>query len=149
MKLRTLTLLLASGLFFLIALPARASLDSTLRLDINCYYQDKTSSSGDKESGSVKVIRLDTKQLLVLLSTQLNIRYAGASQLEVATDGRVFVIDSKGTRLGDVSTYFHANFDKKTQIYAGTRNTLTNQEATRNYFPVSFIEADPENQAIG
>ncbi len=144
MKPRTLTLLLASGLFLLAALPARASVDSTLRLDINCYYQDKTSNLNGKETGSVKMIRLDTKQLLALLSTQLNIRYTNGSELEIATDGRVFVIDSKGDRLGNVSNYFHARFDTQSRIYDGSRNPLTNQEATRNYFPVSFTIDLPE-----
>lgn len=138
MKSRTLKLLLASGLFLFTALSARASVDSTLKLDINCYYQDKTTSSGSKETGNVKVIRLDTKQLLALLSTQLNIKYTDGSELEIATDGRVFVTDTKGNRLGDVSNYFSASFDTQSRIYDGSRNTLTNQESTRNYFPLSF-----------
>lgn len=144
MKSPTLKLLLTSLLCLFPALSAQASVDSTLKLDIKCYYQLRTSSSANKDTGTAKVIRLDTKQLLTLLSTQLNIRYAGGIQLEIATDGRVFVTDSKGGRLGDVSPYFHANFDTKSRIYDGSRNTETNQETTRNYFPVSFTIDLPE-----
>ncbi|MEO8616142.1 MAG: hypothetical protein ABI600_13440 [Luteolibacter sp.] len=144
MKSKTLKLIVTCGLFLFPALSARASVDSTLRLDIKCYYQLKTSSSGGKDTGIVKVIRLDTKQLLVLLSTQLNIKYTGGSQLEIATDGRVFVTDSKDNRLGDVSTYFHADIDTKSRIYDGSRNILTNQQITRNYFPISFTINLPE-----
>ena len=138
MKSPALNLLLTTGLFLCPALSVQASVDSILKLDIKCYYQLKTSSSATKDTGSVRVIRLDTKQLLALLSTQLDIRYTDGTQFEVATNGGVFVTDSKGNRLGDVSPYLHANFDLKSRIYDGSRIILTEEEISRNYFPVSF-----------
>lgn len=138
MKSKTLHLLLATGIFLLPALTAQASVDSTLKLNIKCYYQLKTAVSGVKDIGIAKVVRLDSKQLIVLLGKEVSINYPGGSQLEVATDGKVFVTNSKGDRLADVSQYFHATLETQSRVYNGFRSTLTNQETTRNYFPVSF-----------
>ena len=138
MKSKSFALLLTAGLFLIPALSAQASVDSTLRLDIKCYYQLKTAVSGVRELGYAKVVRLDSKQLLVLLSKQVGIKYPGGSQLEVDTDGRVFVTNSAGDRLGNVSKYFQATLDTQSRVWDGFHNTATNQETTRNYFPVSF-----------
>ena len=138
MKSKPLRLLLATGLFLFPALTAQASVDSTLRLEIKCYYQLKTAVSGVKDIGTAKIVRLDSKQLIVLLSKDAGIKYPGGSRLEVATDGKVFVTNSKGDRLGDVSQYFHATLETQSRVYDGFRNTETGQETTRNYFPVSF-----------
>ena len=138
MKSNTLRLLLASGLFLLPALSAQASVDSTLRLDIKCYYQLKTYISGKKSIGIAKIVRLDSKQLIVLLGKQVGVKYPGGSQLEVAVDGRVFITDSSGDRLGNVSKYFQATLDTQSRVYDGFHNNETGQETTRNYFPVTF-----------
>jgi|GEM_PF-4169440 len=138
MKTITFKLLLASGLFLLPALSAQASVNSTLRLDVKCYYQFKTSVSGVKSIGIAKVVRLDSKQLIVILGKQAGIRYPGGSQLEVTVNGQVFITNSKGDRLGNVSKYLQANLDTQSRVSDGFHNNQTNQETTRNYFPVSF-----------
>ncbi|MEO5711941.1 MAG: hypothetical protein ABIT37_00485 [Luteolibacter sp.] len=138
MKSITYKLLLASGLFLLPALSAQASVDSTLRLDIKCYYQLKTYVSGVKSIGTAKVVRLDSKQLIVLLGKQVGIKYSGGSQLQVAVNGQVFITNSAGDRLGNVSKYLKADLDTQSRVYDGFHNNQTNQETTRNYFPVSF-----------
>ncbi len=138
MKSITFKLLLASGFFLLPSLSTQASVDSTLRLDIKCYYQLKTSVSGVKSIGIAKIVRLDSKQLIVLLGKQVGVSYPGGSQLEVAVNGQVFITNSKGDRLGNVSKYLKAELNTAGRVYDGFRNNQTGQETTRNYFPVSF-----------
>jgi hypothetical protein len=138
MKSKSLTILLATGIFLLPGLSAQASVDSTLKLEAKFFYQLRDSVRGDKEIGSIKAVRIDSKQLLILLSKQAGIKYVGGTQLEVAVDGQVYVTDSKGNRLGNVSKYFQATFDTQSRLFGGSRNVKTGQEISRNYFPVSF-----------
>lgn len=138
MKSHAFKLLLASTLFLLPSLTAQASVDSTLRLDIKCYYQFKSYISGVKSVGIAKIVRLDSKQLIVLLGKQAGINYPGGSQLEVAVNGQVFITDSSGDRLGNVSKYLRADLNTQSRVFNGSRNNETGQETSRNYFPVSF-----------
>ncbi len=138
MKSITSKLLLAGGLFLLPALSAQASVDSTLRIDILCYYQLKTYVSGVKSIGTAKVIRLDSKQLIVLLGKRAGVKYPDGSQLEVAVNGQVFITSSQGDRLRNVSKHLKANLETQSRVYDGYRNNQTNQETTQNYFPISF-----------
>jgi len=120
------------------SLALQASVDSILNLDVKCYFQQKTSTSGASESGKVGMVRLDGKQLLSLLSKQLSISFSGGSQLKISTKGRVYVADAKGNVLGDVSAYFRAKLDDQDPLFDGSVNHVTLQEKSRNYFPVSF-----------
>ena len=131
-------LAVASGLFLLPTLSAQASVNSTLNVNIVCYYQVSTSVSGPYSLGTANIVRLDSKQLIVLLARQTGVNYPGGSQLEVAVNGQVFITDSSRNRLGNVSKYLSANLDTASRVYNGFRNNQTRQETTRNYFPISF-----------
>ncbi|MES2439539.1 MAG: hypothetical protein V4584_10750 [Verrucomicrobiota bacterium] len=138
MKSNPLTPIISAGLFLLPALTLQASVDSVLKLDLKCYYQEKISTSDTKEKGDVEVVRLDSKQLLKLLSKQAGVKFPGGSKLMVAVDGKVFVADSKGRTVGDVSTYFKAKLDGDNSLFDGKYNRENGEEDSTNYFPISF-----------
>lgn len=138
MKSTSLKLALYAGLFLFPAAALQASVDSVLKLDLRCYYQKKISSSNLKESGKVETVRLDSKQLLKMLSKEVGVKYPGGSQLKVAVDGKVFVADSKGNTLGDVSRFFSAKLDTNNSLFDGKYDGESGKEDSRNYFPISF-----------
>ena len=139
MKSTSLKLLLGSGLFLLSAFSLQASVESVLKLDLRCYYQKKISTSDSQVKGSVELVRLDSKQLLKLLSKQTGLRYPAGSQLSVDTAGKVLVTDSKQTRtVADVSRYFRAALDRDDAILDGKFNRETLEEKSVNYYPISF-----------
>lgn len=129
---------LAAGLLLAPALPLHASVDSNLTLEVKCHTQQKFSTSGPNEYGSVRTVRLDAKQLLILVAKQLSKKFPSGAQLKIATDGKVFVTDSKGTVLNDVSAYFKANLNQKQLLFNGSANNVTGKEDSRNYFPLGF-----------
>lgn len=137
MKSKSLNLLIAAGLSLFPAL-THASVDSFLKLDLTYYYQEKSSSTEDGNSGKVKTARLDAKQLLDLIGKQLGANFPKGSQLKVAVDGKVYVTDSDGNTLRDVSQYLEANISTKNRLFDGAVNHVTRKEDSRNYFPISF-----------
>lgn len=138
MKLSSHRTFLAVGLLLAPALPLHASVDSNLTLELKCHSQQKFSTSGPNEYGSVRTVRLDAKQLLTLVAKQLKVKFPSGAQLKVATNGKVYVTDSRGTVLNDVSPYFKANFNPKSHLFNGSANTVTGKENSRNYFPFGF-----------
>lgn len=138
MKLTSPRTFLALGLLLVPALPLHASVDSNLTLELKCHTQQKFSTSGPNEYGTVRTVRLDAKQLLILVAKQLAVKFPSGAQLKVATSGKVYVTDSKGNVLKDVSPYFKANLSTKSRLFNGSANTVTGKENSRNYFPLAF-----------
>ena len=66
--------ILAAGLFLMPAQPLRASVDCLMSLVANCYYQQKFTSVGTVTTGHVDMVRVDSKQLLLLLEKELNMK---------------------------------------------------------------------------
>lgn len=130
--------LLAAGLLLAPVLPLHASVDSNLTLELKCHTQQKFSTSGPNEYGSVRTVRLDAKQLIVLVAKQLSKKFPSGAQLKVATDGKVYVTDSQGNVLNDVSPYFKASLNQRQLLFNGSANTATGKENSRNYFPIAF-----------
>jgi len=133
-----LNAILAAGLFLLPALPLHASVDSILTVVVNCYYQQKVSTAGDTIAGNVDIVRIDSKQLLVLLQKELAVYFPRGVQLELAADGKVYVVDAKSVVVMDVSTYISATVDVGERLLNGQRNLATKQENTRNYYPITL-----------
>jgi len=138
MKFHSPKLLLGSGLLLLSALSLQAEVEATLNLDLRCYYQDKITTSSSQVKGSVDVVRLDSKQLLKLLAKQTGLKYPGGSQLRVSASGKVFVSDSKGNSIADVSRYFKASLNHDDALLDGKYNRETGEEKSVNYLPISF-----------
>ncbi|GAA5130202.1 hypothetical protein JIN84_04380 [Luteolibacter yonseiensis] len=138
MKSHFLKPLLASGLFLVPAISLQAGVETTLKLDLRCYYQKRISTSNSHVTGDVEAVRLDSKQLLKLLAKQTGLKYSGGSQLRVATSGKVIVTDSKGNAIADVSRYFTATLAQDDSIFDGKYKRDTLEQKTTNYFPISF-----------
>lgn len=138
MKLPIRRFFLISSLSLLGTLASQAGVDSILSLKLVCYYQDKTTSNDTVINSTGATVRLDSKQLLSLLSKKLGVKYPGGTQLKVSTEGAVFIADSKGKVLGDVSDYLQMQFKTDESIFTGRRNLQTGFEVSRNYYPVSF-----------
>ena len=130
--------ILAAGLFLLTALPLHASVDSMLTLVLNCYYQQKVATAGTVIAGNVDIVRVDSKQLLILLEKERGAKFPQGAQLKVATDGRVYVVDAKGVVITEVSTYLYATLNDGVRLLNGQRNLATGQENTRNYYPITL-----------
>jgi hypothetical protein len=97
--------LLITSLFLGSAIALQASVESVLKLELLCYTQKKTSASDTTERGSVDRFRVNSKDLLRLISKQLATRFPSGSKLQVAVDGSVYVADSKGKWLGEAIDY--------------------------------------------
>lgn len=138
MKSKTLNLLLAAGLFLAPTLSLRANVDSILELDMRGYFQAKSSTSSNRETGKVDIVRLDAKQLLALLQKKVGVKFNGGSRLKLATDGSVFVVNSKGAVVGDVSQYIKTVADYDNGLFNGIRNLSTNEEKGRTYYPITI-----------
>ena len=130
--------IVAAGLFLLTVLPLHASVDSILILAVNCYYQQKVATAGTLIAGNVDIVRVDSKQLLILLQKELAMNFPRGAQLQLATDGKVYVVDSKSVMVTDVSTYISATVDDGVRLLNGQRNLATKQENTRNYYPITL-----------
>jgi hypothetical protein len=138
MKSNSSKLLLCSSFFLLSAFSLQAGVESVLKLDLRCYYQKKISTSDSQVKGSVDVVRLDSKQLLKLLSKQAGLRYPAGSQLTIDTSGKVLITGSKGGTVADVSRFFKAEVNHDDAILDGKYNRDTFEEKSVNYFPISF-----------
>jgi hypothetical protein len=144
MKSKTLHRLLATALFFLPTLSLQASIESTLKVNLKCYYQARTVTANNNISGQVNTVRLDSKQLIRLISRKVGSSYPNGSKLIVAADGSVQVADSRGKFLRDVSQYFSLENDQSSDLFSGKRNTLTKVENSRSYYRTRLTIAVPE-----
>ena len=139
MKSQSLKLILSAGLFLIPPLSLQAAgLDTVLKVELNCYYQAKTSVSGDVASGKVGIVRVNSKQLLNFIGRERGIRFANGSQLMVTDSGDVYVADSDGNSILDVNEYVHVSFAKEKQLYNGKINTSTGKEDSRNYYRLAL-----------
>lgn len=131
-------LLIITGLFVTSAVSLQASVDSVMKLELLGYMQKKSSTSETTERGSVDRFRVESKQLLSLIAKQSATKFPSGSKLQVTTDGTVYVADSKGKWVTDVSEYLEVAFDDKNRLFDGKRNVVTGTESSKNYFPVSL-----------
>lgn len=143
MKSKSLKLILSAGLFLFPAI-SQASVDSLLKLELKCYFQERITQSDTKETGRVKIARFDSKQLLKIISKEAGVRFPGGSQLKVASDGKVYVADNKGRLVRNVSNYLKAEIDDQNSLFDGQYNRETGKEHSRNYFPIAFTINLPE-----
>lgn len=130
-------LLLAIGLISLSSLSLNAAVDSLLILDAKCYSQKKVVTTPERVEGQVAKTRLDTKQLLQLLAKDVGVTYTNGSRLKVVA-GEVYVADSNGKELGNVSQYFQLMVNTNSGLLNGARNLKSNEERTQNYQSMSF-----------
>lgn len=130
-------LLFATGSISLSSLSLNAAVDSLLILDAKCYSQKKVTRTPERVVGQVATTRLDTKQLLQLLAKDVGVTYTNGSRLKVVA-GEVYVADSNGKELGNVSQYFQLMVNAGSGLLNGTRNLTSNEERTKNYQSMSF-----------
>jgi hypothetical protein len=138
MKSTTKSLLLAAGFLLLPAVAANASVDSILRVDLECFYQKSLSSSANNDYGSVGRTRINSKHLIALIGRAMDRRFPDGAQLKVAVDGRVFVSNSKGDVIVNASRYIQVNFEADERLFDGKINHKTGVENSRNFFPVAM-----------
>jgi hypothetical protein len=138
MKSKTKTLLLAAGLLLFPALSAHASVDSILRIDLRCYYQKSASAKGPNDYGDVGQIRINAKHLIALTGKAMGKRFPDGGQLKVTVDGRVFVTDSDGDVISNVSKYIQVKLVTSERLFDGKANRETLVEGSKNYFPLAL-----------
>ena len=109
-----------------------------LTLTMNCYRQQRYVTTGTNISANVDTVRIDSKQLLTLLEKELSRKFPQGAQLKVATDGKVWVTDSKAVPITEVSAYLNATLDDGVRLLNGQRNLATGQENTRSYYPITL-----------
>jgi 3D (Asp-Asp-Asp) domain-containing protein len=130
---------LITGLFLSSAVFLQASVDSVLTLELKRYTQSISSTSSTTEKGRVSNSRVDSKQLLKLIAKARSTQFPDGSKLQVAVDGTVYVADSKGRWVTDVSEYLRVDFDDKNRLFDGHRNLMTGTETTKNFFPIRLV----------
>ena len=138
MKSNLLPFLFTIGLFLLPAGSLHAELDSVLKLDVNCYFQSKESTSNKAFTGKVGKVRLDSKQLLKLIGNQKGVKFPKGSILMVADDGSVFVADSKRTFIADANAFVQLVFERDVELFNGRLNLDTGKEDSRTYYPLAL-----------
>lgn len=136
MKLKTF--LLSSALLLASGPALHASMDSVLTLDLKCFYQDSSVVKGDTQYGKAGILRVDSKQLIILIGRESNIKFPGGSQLTVMMDGKVFVTPPKGEAPTDVTRYISATIASDKAVYNGSYNFKTGQQNRRNYYPITL-----------
>ena len=134
--------LLGASLLLLPSLSLHAAVDSLLSLNAKCYSQKKIVTSPDRVIGQVETTRLDTKQLLKILTKDAGIQYTNGSRLKVVA-GTVYVADANGKVLGDVSQYFQLMVNPQSELMDGTRNLMTGAEQTKTYQSMNFTISLP------
>jgi hypothetical protein len=115
----------------------QAAVDSTVDVNLKCYYQSKFTSTQNRVTGKVSILRLSGKQLVTLLAKKTGIKYANGSRLK-SVGGVIFVADSNGKALGDVSKYFQLKISNKDILFSGSRELVGGKEKSRSYETVSF-----------
>lgn len=130
--------LLSSALLLASGPVLHASVDSVLTLDLKCFYQDSSIVKGDTQYGKAGTLRVDSKQLIILISRESNTKFPSGSQLTVMTDGKVFVTPPKGGAPTDVTRYISATIASDKGVYHGSYNFKTGQQNLRNYYPITL-----------
>lgn len=139
MKLHARKILPAIAGLALLPLSLHASVDSTMKVDMKCYVQDKFSETSANKFGTVRTVRVDTKQLLTLLGKQTKSKYPSGAQLKVATNGQVTVVDSRGAFVGNAGPYIKAKLALKSSIFSGKYNAASGKETSKNYYRFTLI----------
>ena len=146
MKLTNYRFLVTGGLLLLPSFSMQAAVDSLLTLNAKCYSQQKLTTTPDRVVGEVTTTRLETKQLLAMLAKDAGLRYTNGSRLKVVA-GAIFVADSNGKVLGNVSKYFQFKVDTNSNLFQGNRNLMTGEERTQSYQPMTFTIHLPKLKA--
>jgi hypothetical protein len=133
----TLKWITAASLCLLPYTSLQAAVDSTIDVNLKCYYQSKFTSTQDRITGKVSTLRLSGKQLVTLLAKKSGIKYANGSRLK-SVDGVIFVADAKGRALGDVSKYFQIKISSIGTLFNGSRDLVGGKEKSRSYETVTF-----------
>jgi hypothetical protein len=131
--------LLITTLFLGSAISLQARVDSVLKLELKRSTQATRSTSSTTEKGKVSNSRVDSKQLLSLIAKARGTRFPDGSKLQVASDGTVYVADSKGRQVSVVSEYLRMSFDDKNNLFDGQRNLVTGTETSKNFFPIRLV----------
>jgi hypothetical protein len=137
MKFEPSSLLLTASLFLLSQLSLQA-IEPEIRMTLKYYVQKSTSTSSGIEKGEVKTVRLDSKQLLKILSATTGVKYPSGSQLRVDEAGKVIAFDTKGNFRTDLSNYLTADFSADDALFDGKYDRQTQKENSTRYFPLSF-----------
>ena len=138
MKSKTLQLLLAAGLLICPALAEETSVNSTMTLNMKCYFQQSGTPTGTVGAGKVGVFRVDSKQLLKLAGSQLGIGFPSGTRLLATADGGVFAVNQKGVVIRDLSTFFSLKRDTENLLFDGRSKQPAGQQTSKNYYPATF-----------
>ncbi len=138
MKSLALKTLFAAGLLLFPTMSAQAGLNSDIKLDVNCYFQAKTSFSGNVDAGKVGIVRLGAKQLLNLIGREKGIRFPSGSRLMADEVGNVFIADSLGNSIMDASPYAKLEYYKNNELLDGAINVSTGKEQSRTYYRLAL-----------
>ena len=130
--------LILAGITALPFISSHARADSVVTMEMKYHIQQKSSTSGDYDYGTVRTVRLDAKQLMALVARELNMKFPSGAQLRVADDGRVTVTDSRGGTIADVSRFLSANLGIDKRLFHGRANVVTGEESSRNYYPLAL-----------
>ncbi len=139
MKISVSKFLLTASLCLLPASLIHATPDTTLKLNLNGYFQAKISQSNQIVRGKVKKTRVSTKQILKLISQESRRSIPSGSQLKVNPNGTTYVVDRKGDTVLDSSRYVQVRFLDDTEIIDGSRNISTGKENTWTYFKIVLV----------
>ncbi|MEX1116923.1 MAG: hypothetical protein WEB53_16875 [Akkermansiaceae bacterium] len=131
--------LFITGLFLSSAVSLQARVDSVLKLELKRSTQKISSTSSTTVKGRVINSRVDSKQLLKLIAKTRDTQFPSGSKLQVAVDGTVYVADSKGKWMTDVSEYLRVEFDDQNSLFDGHRNLVTGTETTKTFFPIRLV----------
>lgn len=138
MKSKSLQLLLAAGLLVSPALAEETSVNSTLTLNMKCYFQQSGTPTGTVGSGKVGVFRVDTKQLLKLAGSQLGVGFPSGTRLLATADGGVFAVNQKGVVIKDLSTFYALKRDTANLLFDGRSKQPAGKQTSKNYYPATF-----------
>ncbi len=137
MKSSSRNLTLATGLLLLSTSGLQAA-ESEIKLDLTSYVQKELSVSSSTEKGKIDKVRLNSKDMLKLLSKQAGVEISGGAKLIFDETGKVFIVDPNKNRRIDVTRYMSAELDLATQLFEGKRSLETQKEDSKRYFPVTF-----------
>lgn len=148
MKTRSLRTLLLAAAMLLPALPANATVPAPLDLFFAYYFQASQQSDGTVFKGDVKRVRVNSKDLLALLSQQTGINFPKGARIVVDPSGHTSVTEKKGTFIVDTSAFVLAEFGDS--LFQGSFNNETEQEKSTSFIafrllvniPVTFLELE-------
>ncbi len=136
MKSNLLRLSLSAGLFLLPALSLHAEVDAALKVEVDSYYQSNFSTGGKFDSGKVKKVRINSKQLLKLVSQEKGFNFPSGSKLMVTDVGYVYVANSKGQEILAAAPYIQMDLQKSDELFDGKINVQNDKENARTYYKI-------------